>query len=341
MSKNLLLTGGAGFIGHKSLDEILKNTDWKIKVIDRLSYAGDLNRIKEVLDLYEKPTQQRVEFIYHDLKAPFNRDQINQLANINYILHIGASSHVTRSVQNPETFIQDNIVGTFNLLEFARVLKNLEIFYYFSTDEVFGPSYKADKFKEWDRYNSKNPYSASKAAGEELSVAYENTYGIPVIISHCCNVYGWRQHSEKYIPNTIKKILNKEKIIVHTDKNNVPGSRYYIHNDDLAKSILFILNNFEKISKEGIKSNNQPPKVNISGKNLVSNLEIAELISSSLDQEFHYELKSIDPSRPGHDIKYGLDNSFLNSLGGVYDRKFNEGLRDTVEWYLKNKDWIK
>ena len=113
------------------------------------------------------------------------------------------------------------------------------MFYYFSTDEVFGPSDQQDKFIEWDRYNSKNPYSATKAGGEELTIAYSNTYGLPSLITHCSNVYGERQHFEKFIPNTIKKILNDDEIIIHTDSNNNPGSRYYIYNEDLSDTIFF------------------------------------------------------------------------------------------------------
>jgi|TARA_B100000902_G_scaffold392325_1_gene444549 dTDP-glucose 4,6-dehydratase len=341
MSKNVLLTGGAGFIGHLVIKEILVNTDWNLTVIDRLSYAGNLERINEVVEEAGVKSKNRLKFFYHDLKAEPHEGIIERLSETNIILHIGASSHVTRSVKNPHIFIQDNIIGTFNLLELSRNLDNLELFYYFSTDEVFGPSEKDVKFLEWDRYNSKNPYSATKAAAEELTIAYANTYSIPSLITHCSNVYGERQNSEKFIPNTIKKILNDEEVLIHTDSKNNPGSRYYIFNQDLAKSILFLTKNYEKVKNKAYElQKKHPTKVNITGASLIDNLDVAKLISKRLGKEFNYQLQNKDPDRPGHDIKYGLDNTLLESLGGVYDRDFEKGINDTVDWYLDNKSWL-
>ncbi len=341
MTKKVLLTGGAGFIGHLAIKEIIENTDWEVVVLDRLSYAGNLNRVKDILTEVGDKKAERVKFFYHDLKAEFHEEIYQDLFDTNIILHIGASSHVTRSVKNPKIFIEDNIIGTFNLLELARKLKDLELFYYFSTDEVFGPSEGNSKFLEWDRYNSKNPYSASKAAAEELTIAYSNTYSIPSLISHCSNVYGERQNSEKFIPNTIKKILNQEEILIHTDSNNNPGTRYYLFNQDLVKSIVFLISNFEFVKESAFeKQLKSPTKINITGSSLISNLEVAEMISKKLNKKFTYNLQNNDPDRPGHDIKYGLDNELLQSLGGVFDRDFEEGLNLTVDWYLKNKAWL-
>ncbi len=340
MSKKVLVTGGAGFIGHLAIKEILASTDWEVLTFDRLSYAGDLRRIDYVTEELGGSSKQRLKFIYHDLKAPLHEDLIKEIIDVSYIIHIGASSHVTRSVENPYVFIQDNIMGSFNLLEAARKLNNLELFYYFSTDEVFGPSLSDEKFKEWDRYNSKNPYSATKAAAEELTISYSNTYSLPVLISHCSNVYGERQHYEKYIPNTINKILSNEEITIHTDSKNIPGSRYYLYNDDLAKTILFLVQNYKKIKEESFaNSNTEPTKINISGRSLVNNLEIAELISKNLNEDFKYKLVNHDPTRPGHDIKYGLDTTLLESLGGIFDREFKSGLKSTVDWYIENPHW--
>jgi dTDP-glucose 4,6-dehydratase len=341
MSKKILITGGPGFIGHQAVKRFLGFTDYEILIIDRLSYAGDLNRINEIIAEVGEEYRYRVKFIYYDLKAPLNDEILKKLKDINIILHIGASSHVTRSVENPSTFIQDNVVGTFNILEAARKIDNLELFYYFSTDEVFGPSDKDVKFKEWDRYNSKNPYSATKAAGEELTIAYSNTYSIPSLITHCCNVYGQRQHQEKFIPNTIRKILHNENIIVHTDENNVPGSRYYIHNEDLAESIVYLTVNQEKIRSESIKLyKKDPAKVNITGDSLITNLEVVEMIGANLEMEFKYRLENKDSLRPGHDVKYGLNNDLIKNVGGHFDREFKTGIKNVVSWYMDNKSWI-
>ena len=341
MSKKVLLTGGAGFIGHQVLKQILVSTDWDVLTFDRLSYAGNLKRIDEVINESGKNAHKRFKFIYHDLKASVHDELLKKIGDVNYIIHIGASSHVTKSVEDPRLFLEDNVVGTFNLLEASRRLKNLELFYYFSTDEVFGPSSGKQRFLEWDRYNSKNPYSASKAAGEEFAIAYENTYSIPMLISHCSNVYGERQNWEKFIPNTIKKILNDEEITVHTDDSNIPGSRYYIHNEDVAKSAVFLVDNFEKVIKSSYQSQKtSPAKVNITGNSLISNLEVVEKIGSIIGRNFKYKLLSNDPSRPSHDIKYGLDNALIKSLGGEFDRTFDDGLNQTVNWFLKNDEWL-
>tara|TARA_B100000886_G_scaffold130292_1_gene87840 strand:+ start:212 stop:1243 length:1032 start_codon:yes stop_codon:yes gene_type:complete len=342
MSKNILVTGGAGFIGHQVINLIFNSTDWNVTLIDRLSYAGNLNRVNEVINDSQEGVQKRFKFLYHDLKAPISDQMIRELENINIILHIGASSHVNRSIQDPNLFVQDNILGTFNLLEAARKIDNLDLFYYFSTDEVFGPSDNVKKFKEWDRYNSKNPYSATKAAGEELTIAYNNTYSIPSLISHCCNVYGVRQNPEKFIPNTIRKILSNEKLTVHTDAENNPGSRYYIFNDDLSKSILYLIDNFEIVKKQCFDNQlKSPPKINISGENLISNLEIVEKVGRLLNKDFDYILENNDPERPGHDIKYGLDVSLIKSIGAHFDRSFDDGLENTVKWFVENQNWLK
>jgi dTDP-glucose 4,6-dehydratase len=341
MSKKVLITGGAGFVGHMAIKEILDSTDWEILANDRLSYAGNLTRIDEIYKEKGESSHQRLKFIYHDLKAPLPDDLIKKIKDVNYIIHIGASTHVTKSIENPRIFIEDNIVGSFNLLEASRKMDNLELFYYFSTDEVFGPASNKERFKEWARYNSKNPYSATKAAAEELTIAYANTYRFPALISHCSNVYGERQHHEKFIPNTINKILSSEEIIVHTDSENVPGTRYYTYNEDLAKTILFLVKNYEEVKEKSYDdSKMEIPKVNISGASLVSNLEIVELIAKHLKKDFKYKLMADDPTRPGHDVSYGLDTSLLESLGGVFDRKFEDGLSKTIDGYIKNPEWL-
>ena len=340
--KTALITGGAGFIAHHLIARILTQTDWNIVTLDRLDYSGNLNRLNDILQYECTPNERkRVKVVWHDLKAELNPLVRREIGKVDYILHLAAGSHVDRSIDYPMEFVMDNVVGTCNILDFARSLDHLERFLYFSTDEVFGPSDKEVKFKEWDRYNSKNPYSATKAAGEELTIAYANTYGIPSLISHCCNVYGERQHVEKFIPNTIRKIIRNEELIIHTDSNMITGSRFYIHNEDLAESNVFLLKNKNTVINEAFKiQNKEPAKVNISGESLISNLEVAELISNELEAEFTYKLLDKDPQRPGHDIKYGLDDSFLRSIGGSFDREFKFGIKSTVKWFTDNKSWI-
>jgi len=205
MNKNILVTGGAGFIGHHFIEYILNNTDYNLITLDRLDYSGNLNRLHEVTDQLKGKERLRVKTVFHDLKAELNSQIVSSLGDIHYIIHMAAGSHVDRSISNPMDFVLDNVVGTTNILDYARKCDNLEKFIYFSTDEIFGPAPEGVKYKENDRYNSTNPYSASKAGGEELVVAYENTYDLPCYITHTMNVFGERQHPEKYIPMCVKK----------------------------------------------------------------------------------------------------------------------------------------
>ena len=343
MSEKVVVTGGAGFIGHVFIKNLIENTDYEIISMDRLDYSGNLNRISDMMQSYDSKTQSRLKIIHHDLKAEINNLVQSQIGDVKHIFHIAASSHVDRAIEDPMTFVQDNVVATCNILNYARQLDNLETFVYFSTDEVFGPAPEGIKFKEWDRYNSTNPYSATKAGGEELAIAFHNTYDVPVIITHCMNVFGQRQHPEKYIPNTVYKTLNNEKIIIHSDssKNN-PGSRHYIHVEDVADAVLFILNNKERIKdipddKYGAKCK----KVNIASSLELNNLEVAQLISKSLGKEIDYELVDFHSTRPGHDLRYALDDSLIASLGWSPVKSNFEGLEQVTNWYSKNQEWLR
>ena len=208
--KKVLLTGGAGFIGHHLIRYLLIKTDWEIISLDRLDYSGNLNRIADMMNEFDKETQQRVRIVYHDLRAEINQMLSADLGEFNYIIHMAASSHVDRSIEDPMTFVLDNVVASCNILNFARGQKDLERFIYFGTDEIFGPAPVGVKYKERDRYNCTNPYSATKAGGEELAVAFENSYNMPIYITHTMNVFGERQHPEKFIPMTIKKVDSEE-----------------------------------------------------------------------------------------------------------------------------------
>ena len=207
--KNVLITGGAGFIAHHLIYYLLNNTGWNIVSLDRLDYSGNLSRLDSILSKLTAEQKSRIKVVFHDLKSEINPWIKKDLGDIDVILHLAAGSHVDRSIDFPMEFVLDNVVGTANILDYARYIndkKGLERIIYFSTDEVFGPAKQGIDYKENDRYNSTNPYSATKAGGEELAVAYENTYGLPVYITHTMNVFGERQHPEKFIPMCIKKI---------------------------------------------------------------------------------------------------------------------------------------
>ncbi len=326
--KRVLVTGGAGFIGHHLIEHLLKNTDWQIVCLDRLDTSGNLNRIREVLE-GNVDFRKRYEFVWHDLKAAINNQIAGLIGKVCHIFHLAAASHVDRSISDPLSFVYDNVVGTAHLLDYARHLDGLESLINFSTDEVFGPAPEGVYFGEWDRYNSTNPYSATKAGAEELGLAFANTYGLPVITTHCMNVFGERQHPEKYVPMCIKRILAGEPILVHCSPDKVPGSRHYIHARNVSDALLFLCQHGKRREK-----------YNIVGHKEVDNLEMARQIASILGQELRYELIDFHSSRPGHDLRYALQDGRLTALGFQYKVSFEESLRRTVWWTMTNKRWL-
>ena len=329
----IIVTGGCGFIGHHFVEHVHKNTDWDIIIIDKLSYASNgFERLRDTETINDNSKNSRVKVFTSDLILPLSDGLIKEIGtDVDYIVHMAAETHVDNSIKDPKLFIKNNIDSTFNLLEYARnYLKNLKTFFYFSTDEVFGPALGNTLYKEWDRHKPTNPYSASKSAAEQICVAYENTYKTPLMIVNVMNAFGERQHVEKFIPLCIKKIMNNEKIYIHSypDKKT-SGTRFYIHGRNIAEAVLFLIKN-GKIGE----------KYNISGEREVSNLEMAQMIAKIMHKELDYEMVDFHSDRPGHDLRYGLDGTKLFEMGFKLPLNFEESLRKTVEWTLQNLKWL-
>jgi dTDP-glucose 4,6-dehydratase len=335
MSKNVLITGGAGFIAHHVIEHLLNNTDWNIVTLDRIDFSGNLNRLYDLIK--DNPNKSRVRVVYHDLKAEVNPMISHTIGKVDIILHLAAGSHVDRSIEYPMEFVMDNVVGSVNIMQYARTCENLERFVYFSTDEVFGPAPPGVHYQEYDRYNSTNPYSASKAGGEEMAVAFHNTYKLPVYITHTMNVFGERQHPEKYIPMCIKKVRDGETITVHSDRTKtVPGSRHYIHAMDVADALLHLLNYKGTIPiPEGVC-----PKFNIVGKQEINNLELAQIIADCQNKPLLYEMVDFHSSRPGHDLRYALSGEFMRQLGWEPKIALTERIQQVVNWSLSKPEWL-
>ena len=229
MTKKIIITGGCGFMGHHVVEHFLKNTDWNIDIIDRMTYAASgLDRIRDI-DIFDADSK-RINFYAVDITRSLSDGIIKECGDAEYILHMAAETHVDNSITNPMSFVYANVVGTGNMLEFARKCKNLKSFIYFSTDEVFGPAPEGILYREWDRYNCTNPYSATKAGAEQLTLSYMNTYKLPGFIIRCMNVFGERQHPEKFIPMIIRKVKNDEVVTIHSNAEKTKaGSRFYIH----------------------------------------------------------------------------------------------------------------
>ncbi|MDC0193088.1 GDP-mannose 4,6-dehydratase [Pelagibacteraceae bacterium] len=344
--KKILVTGGAGFIGHHFINYILENTDWEIVSIDRLDFSGNLNRINDIFENgnNKELARNRVRVVFHDLRAEINDFIASDLGEFDYIVHMAASSHVDRSISDPMSFVQDNVVATCNILNFAKNIKNLNKFIYFSTDEIFGPAPKEIKYKERDRYNSTNPYSATKAGGEELAVAFQNTYKMPIIVTHTMNVFGERQHPEKFIPMTIKNVRDNKKVFIHSNKEKTKaGSRHYIHANDVSSACKFLLTkNYEDLVKSNYDFGGAIcPKFNIVGAIELDNLQLAQEIARAQNKELIYEFVDFHSSRPGHDLRYALDGDLMKKLGWEPSQEINKRIQQVVSWSLKNDRWLK
>ena len=343
MSKNVLITGGAGFIAHHVIDVLLDRTDWNIITLDRLDYSGNLNRLAEILESKPPETRKRVRTVFHDLKAEVNPLTRNFIGKVDIMLHLAAASHVDRSITHPMEFINDNIIGTAHMLEYAKSLtfvNELELFLYFSTDEIFGSAPPGVAYGEYDRYNSTNPYSASKAAAEELCVAYENTYKIPMMITHTMNVFGERQTPEKFIPLCINKVRKGEKVFIHSNADKTEaGSRFYIHGKDVADAIHFLVTTKPE-SPNKIFNQPQCRKFNIVGKEEIDNLTLAKMIAKAQGKELNYEMVDFHTSRPGHDLRYALSGDLMRSLGWQPKIALSQRIEEVTKWYLNNLRWL-
>jgi len=323
---NILVTGGAGFLGHHFVEHILKTTDWNITIVDKLTYASSgFDRLKDI-GAYG---HQRIKLFTHDFSLPIQSSLRDEIGYHDYIVHMGAETHVDRSIHEPYPFVIANVVGTMQMLEFAKEMKPKK-FLYFSTDEVFGDAPAGVSYKEWDRYNSRNPYAASKAGGEELCLAYANSYAIPMIITHTMNIFGERQHSEKFIPIVINKARSNDLLHIHCS-NGKPASRSWIHARNASSAIIFLLENTQDDVRD---------KFNITGEVEYDNLTLAEEIAAIVGQKLNVQLTDYYSKRPGHDPRYMLDGTKLREMGWHMPKNFKESLTKMIQWSLKNERWL-
>ncbi len=334
--KKILITGGAGFIGGALIRNLLINTESVILNIDKFGYASDLSGINST-----NYAQTRHKHLKINLVNKNDIDQALKTFQPNLIIHLAAESHVDRSISNPLSFIDSNILGTFNLLESSRNYwenlnlekKNIFRFHHVSTDEVFGSLKKNDFFNEKSRYSPRSPYSASKACSDHLVRSWHHTYGLPIVITNCSNNYGPYQFPEKLIPLTILKALNGDAIPIYGDGSN---ERDWLYVEDHVNAIIKTLT-FANIGETYC----------IGGNEIKSNLEVAEYICKILDEfvpkETPYKnLISFVKDRPGHDQRYAIKSSKIKGeLKWEPTYNFENGLRETINWYLKNLKWCK
>jgi len=311
----LLVTGGAGFIGSEFVRQAVKK-GYQVIVVDFLTYAGDLERLKEV--------ENDISFYQIDIKDYTNLEKVFKTEKPQVVIHFAAESHVDRSILEPRAFIQTNIEGTLNLLELSKIFKT-ERFINISTDEVYGELGESGKFKEESPLRPNSPYSVSKAAQDMLGRAYFKTYGLPVITVRPSNNYGPWQYPEKLIPVAIAKALKDEPIPVYGKGLNV---RQWLYVADCAEAILIVM-------EKGV-----PGEVyNIASGVEKRNIEVVKTILEILNKP--HSLIEFIQDRPGHDYRYSMDvRKIKKELGWEAKTDFETGLKLTVEWYLNHRDWL-
>ena len=333
MGKIILITGGCGFIGSNLIKFLLKKTKYKIINVDKLTYAGNIKNLNKFKN------HPRYFFVKKDIANFLEIKKIFFKFNPTHVIHLAAESHVDRSIESPDVFVRTNILGTFNLLKVATYYhkkKNLAQFrfHHVSTDEVYGDiDLKSSPADENFSYKPNSPYSASKASSDHFVKAWFKTYGLPIIISNCSNNYGPYQYPEKLIPHVILCAVNKKKIPLYGDGNQI---RDWIHVDDHVRGILKALFN-GKIGET----------YNIGGNNQITNKQLVHTICDILDKKnkfFKEHKKLIDyvVDRPGHDRRYSLStNKIFKELNWQPKIKFKIGIKKTINWYLSNSKWCK
>ena len=332
MEKSILITGGAGFIGSHTVRQFVKNyPDYRIVNLDKLTYAGNLENLKDVEDA---PNYKFVKGDIYDaafLKELFEKYQFDG------IIHLAAESHVDRSITDPNEFIKTNIVGTVNLLNVAKDQWNGQyegkLFYHISTDEVYGSLENGGYFTEDTPYDPRSPYSASKASSDHMVRAYFNTYNMPVVISNCSNNYGPHQFPEKLIPLFINNIKTNRNLPVYGKGENV---RDWLYVEDHARAIDLIFHQGRVGETYNIGGDNEWRNIDLIKK-------LCEIMDQKLDREPGTSEKLITyvKDRAGHDLRYAIDCSRLkNELEWSQEVTFAEGLERTVDWYLENEEWL-
>lgn len=334
MKKRVLLTGAAGFFGSHLLRHLVLNTDWEFVCICSWMHKGTPERLLNAMAGIDK---DRFTIITHDLIAPLTPMTKRSLGKIDYILNIASNSHVNRSIDNPGEFVLGNTALAYNMLELAREIKP-EVFLQFSTDEVYGVAPEGVNHPEWDVILPSNPYSASKACQEAVAISYWRTYNVPIIITNTMNLFGETQDPEKYVAQLIRKINNEETVTVHGEEGSI-GSRFYLHARNGADAVLYILKNLPPtLYDEG--KNLMPDRYNIVGDIEIDNLKLANIVAKIIGKELKYELVDFHKGRPGHDRRYALDGTKLKKLGWTAPFDFETSLTNSVNWTLKNKQWL-
>jgi dTDP-glucose 4,6-dehydratase len=340
LKKKIMITGGAGFIGSTLINYLIHETDNFVLNLDKITYAGNLKSLESISE------SSRYRFVRGDICDKNIVSQLFTDFKPDIVMHLAAESHVDRSIDGPINFIKTNILGTAVMLECAReywktLHKKDFLFHHISTDEVYGSLNETDLFTEKSNYDPSSPYSASKASSDHLVRAWYRTYGLPVIITNCSNNYGPYQFPEKLIPLIILNALDHKSLPVYGSGQNI---RDWLHVEDHAQALY-------KVVSEGKVGE----MYNIGGNTEKTNIDVVLTICEILDElvtlkskdsnkiiHSHKDLITYVTDRPGHDLRYAIDTSKIKKeLNWTPKHSFDSGIRETIEWYLKNLNWCK
>ena len=338
----LLITGGCGFLGAHVVEHFLKSTAYDIVILDKMTYASSgFDRLRDIKAFNDA----RVHVIGCDLGQPIPEGVTREVGTIDYVIHAAAETHVDNSIVDPLPFLQSNVIGTHHLLTWlgAAALSSgprCRRVFLVSTDEVYGPAQFGSEdvgFDEEAAFRPANPYAAAKAGGECVAMAYANTYRLPVTIVNTMNLIGERQHHEKFVPLVIRRVLQDETVLIHADPTKTfAGTRFYLHCRTYAHALGFL------ISRDMAEAcSDLPLKLHVCGEREMSNLELAQRIAKTVGKPLHYELVDFHSSRPGHDLRYAMDDSKIRKMGWQRPMGLEQSLEKTVRWYLDNPKWLK
>jgi dTDP-glucose 4,6-dehydratase len=318
----VLVTGAAGFIGSHFVRHAAEHhPDWEILAVESFNYASALDRIADL--------RTALRIFHQDLRAPFPDFLIRNLGELDYIFHFGAETHVDKSLMDPLPFVQSNILGTFHLLEYCRNHQpRLRMFFYISTDEVYGPAPPGVDHVEGAPHRPSNPYAATKAAAEDLCYAWEHSMGVPIVIVNTMNNIGEMQHAEKFVPKVIRALNRNEVITVHGSPDT-PGSRKYLYTRDHAKALDFLMG-------QGRRGG----RYNVVGQEEVNNLELVRKIERIMGAEAKIKFVDFHSARPGHDHRYSLSGVAMKELGWEPSTSIDTALRRVVNWTLAHSEWL-
>lgn len=361
LTPRVAVTGAGGFVGHHVVEHILSNTDWHIVCLDSFRHRGITPRIRELVTANPR-WRERLTVITHDLNAPVDPITAQQIGDLDVVFHLASESHVDRSISDPAPFITNNVNVAVNVLDWLRGLADPPILIAVSTDEVYGPAPVGYAHHEWDPIIPSNPYAASKAAQEAVTVSYWRAYGLPVVMTNTMNIIGERQDTEKFVPMLIKRTLTGEQIEIH-GQDGVAGSRFYLHARNQADALLSLAtmalnapdvlmnvcretgpNPGGSLRYTG-RDDDRPLRFHVVGEREVSNTEMADLVIGSVRRRVRVgyppvEVVNFHQSRPGHDLRYALNGDRMTAIGWAPPVPLADSLDRTVAWTLAHREWL-